>query len=305
MKTKLFILALSAMLVLSGCSNSEKKADATPPNQDKAAAQDTLVVSADTLHSNVQAQSDMALAKIEKEIAQEAVIALQKTKDAVKALEKNKTKQAYKDLETALGKLEILLTREPDLKVVPVDVKVQITELKTDLETIEASRRTVKRLIKEGKLQAARTILDNLVNEVNISVYQLPLATYPEAIKVAVKHLDQGKTEQAKNVLDTTLGTLIVTETAIPIPVINAQLMVDIAADSVESNSELALELLREAQDQLGLAEALGYGDRDREFAEINEDIEALKKKINNKEKSKDLFDSLKVRIRKFKERIS
>ncbi len=306
MKTKFFIPAIAILLLFSGCSSSDKKTDAAiQSGESKPAAQDTLAVSTEALHSNVQAQSDVEASKIEKELTQEAVTALQKTKDAVKALEMNETEEAYKHLEAALGKLEVLLTREPDLQVVPVDSRVEVFELNIDPDAIEASRRTVKQLVKEGKLQAARSILDNLVDEIKISTYQLPLATYPKAIKLAIKFLDQGKKEQAQKVLEEALSTLVVTETSIPIPVVNAQLMVNMAADSVESNNELALKLLREAQQQLTLAETLGYGDRDHEFSEIDKDIETLKEKINKKEKSSDLFDSLKVRIRKFKERIS
>jgi len=305
MKAKLCIAGLSALLLLFACS-SEQTTDKTIPNLDnQIITEDSLAVKKETLHSNVTEQSAAVESQLENELAQEAVTALEETQKAVSALDQNKRKEAYKHLEAALGKLEALFARQPNLKVVPVDVKVEVIDLNADIKTINATRRSVKQFIKEGKYQTARTLLENLVDEIRISIYQLPMATYPEAIKVAIKYLDQGKSVQAKNLLDNTLKTLVVTESAIPIPVINAQLMADIAADSVEQNDKLSIQLLQQAQGELKLAEALGYGDRDHEFIEIHKDIENLLKKIRKKENSAEPFDSLKARIKKFKERIS
>ena len=304
MKIKMVILVLASIFFLFACSGNEKPQAATSSG-DKVATQDTLGVSSEKLAENVQIQSDKELEQRRKEMVEEAMTALKMTKAALEALENKKPQEAYKDLEVALGKLEVVLTRFPDMESVPVDVKMERIQLTTDLETVEATRRTVKRLVKEGKLQAARVILNNLVNEIRIKTYQLPLATYPDAIKAAIKLLDQGKTEAAKEALASVLNTLVVTETSVPIPLINAQLLVKTAQDTLEANEEFALKLLSDAQDQLKLAEALGYGDRDREFKEIDKDIETLRDKIEKKEETGALFDSLKARIRKFKERIS
>jgi hypothetical protein len=74
-----------------------------------------------------------------------------------------------------------------------------------------------------GQLREARRLLKNLASETVISVTNIPLATYPDAIKSAVKFIDQNKKDEAKRVLQTALNTQAVTDTIIPLPVVKAQ----------------------------------------------------------------------------------
>jgi len=62
---------------------------------------------------------------------------------------------------------------------------------------------------------------------------------------------------------------------------------------------------LKKAKEQLKIAELMGYGKKDREFAEIDIDIREIDGKISKDEKTIKLFDELTKRINDFKERIS
>jgi molybdenum cofactor biosynthesis enzyme MoaA len=69
-------------------------------------------------------------------------------------------------------------------------------------------------------------------------------------------------------------------------------------------NIDKVLNLLKNADYQLQLAEEMGYGKKDKEFAELSLAIESLKKSIDKKQNSKSKFDSLKKQIKEFKERL-
>ena len=59
------------------------------------------------------------------------------------------------------------------------------------------------------------------------------------------------------------------------------------------------------ANKELEIAEELGYGKRDWEFAQLNKDINEIESKVTKNEESLSFFDKLKVRLENFKNRIS
>ncbi len=300
-------------LLLSGCKSSGK-AEQSPNNaqqligqkeHNRGAMVDTLGITRDSLMANIKRQQAKEQAKANQKLVAEAMIAIQETQHALDALNNGKKAQAIKSMETVLGKLELLLERNPDLALVPIDANSQVVNLISDLNQIEKMRKQVKDLIDKGYLQDARRLLDNMVSEIRVTTSYIPLKTYPQAIKTAARLIDQDKIKDAKIILANALSAIVIKEVSIPIPVINAQAMVDLAADSVDSHPQKALELLKEAQYQIKVAEALGYGNRDKEFKNILNDIETIKDKIKHEEKTGGLFDALKERLQKFKERIS
>ncbi len=313
-RSKPVIVALMfAFLLLSGCkSNGKAEQGPNTPQQligqkehNRGSMVDTLGITRDSLMANIKRQQAKEQAKANQKLVAEAMVAIQETQHALEALDKGKKDEALKSMETVLGKLELLLERNPDLALVPIDAHSQVVNLIGDLKQIETLRKKVKELIDKGYLQDARRLLDNMVSEIRVTTSYIPLKTYPEAIKLAARLVDQNKIKKAKVVLANALSAIVIKEISIPIPVINAQAMIDLAADSVSTHPKKALELLKEAQYQIQVAEALGYGNRDKEFKNILDDIEAIKNKIKHKEETGGLFDSLKDRLEKFKERIS
>ena len=300
MQTKAMLILFLALLLLAGCSVNKTEEAAMPKPM-----VDSTVITQRRIDSNLQQELNNVLQEREKKLAQEAVAALEMTQSAIRALEENRGFRAIKLLEQALGKLEALMTSNPDFKLVPVDVKVDIIDLDADWDTIQATQRSVKQFVREGKYQTARTMLENLRNELHIRIFQLPMVTYPDAIKTALALIDDNKEQEAKKVLQDALKTLVMVESSVPIPLINAELMISLAGDSTQTNTNAAMALLTEAQRQIQLAEALGYADRDHEYIELNRDIESIMDKVRHKEQSQSMFDSLTSRIKKFIKRIS
>ena len=111
MKRSLFAAtAASALILTAGCS----KQDA-----DNQAAENTT-----TAPNNATAQATPTPPVDREELLQDAVSALQETENALAALDKKDAKAATAALERATGKLEIVLARNPNRALAPVDVSV-------------------------------------------------------------------------------------------------------------------------------------------------------------------------------------
>jgi len=202
-------------------------------------------------------------------LIQEAKDALSETTKALDFLDKNETKQALDAMARATGKLEIILARDPALAFAPVDVAVMATDLLADPKAIRDTVKAARSALGDGKVQQARLLIAPLASEISIETTGLPMATYPGAIKKAASLADKGQTAEAKLVLARALNTLVVKAEVIPIPFLNAEILLGEAqklaekADrSDEENTRLA-QLLQSASKEIERAEALGYGGKE------------------------------------------
>ena len=237
----------------------------------------------------------------------EAQQAVRETQDAIAAIDEGNKRKALRALESATGKLDLVLARQPELGLVPLEAEVDIVSLAPlDLDKVDEIRKQIKQAIKKDELVKARELLDNLANELRITTVNLPLATYPAAMEEAAQLLDSDP-NAAKEVLQTALSTLFIEEKQLPIPVIKAQAIINEAASliQVEGHEEIVQSLLASAQNKLKLAEELGYGERDREYASLDNAIKNIKKQITAGDRAEIAFDNLKEKLGGFFDRIS
>jgi hypothetical protein len=136
-----------------------------------------------------------------KTLMADATSAIQETQAALEHLDEGKTKEAVAALERATDKLDIILARDPKLELAPAGVGVVTYEVQGGSNAVKQVRKQAEELIEAGQLQEARRLLKNLASETVIRVANIPLATYPDAIKAAVKLIDQNKKDEAKRVL--------------------------------------------------------------------------------------------------------
>lgn len=235
-----------------------------------------------------------------KEIVQEAVSSLRETQDALKRLDEGKNKEALAALERATGKLEIVLARDPKVALVPVDVKADTSDVFGSVDAIKNARQETEKLLKEGRLQDARRILQNFGSETVISTANLPIATYPAALKKAAKLIDENKASEAKEVLQTALNTLVVTDVVVPLPVLRAQVSLQKADEiakmktrSADQNKKLS-DLLNRADQEIKVAEALGYGKKE-DFNSFHKQIETIRQKTAGGKSGIGFFDQIKA----------
>lgn len=266
-----------------------------------------LGMNADSLAAKVQEQAIGAVESLNDQKVTEASEALAQVYVALDALEAKNTKGALAALEKSTGKLNILLARKPDLALVPIDVSVKTIDLVADLETIRNIKRAAIQALKEDYFQVMRDELAKLASELQITKVELPLATFPEAMKSAAALIDKGKTDEAKVVLYTALNTLVISEERIPLPILRAQALIAqaITDDASKDKKKKVLALLDNAEYQLIMAEELGYGNRDREYGELNKTIKELKKSVKDDGDSQALFEKFKTKLADFKKRIA
>jgi hypothetical protein len=176
------------------------------------------------------------------------------------------------------------------------------------METLKKARDDLENLTDEGYLQDARKLIELMVSEININTINLPLQTYPGALKAAIVLTRERKPADAALLLNAALNTVVVEERAIPLPLVRAELMLAVADSLIakDGNEEDINLLLDNGDYQIRFAEELGYGKRDEEFEELYDDIKRLKKEAKNKGTDRqNMVTRLRSRLTAFKNRIS
>lgn len=234
-----------------------------------------------------------------RQITSEAVEALRETQNALKALDEKKTADALAALERASGKLTIILARDPKHALAPVEAGAVTHDILADVDAVKALRKEITSAIEDGRLQAARHMITNLASETVLRAISIPLATYPEAIKSAVRLIDKGRIDEAKAVLQTALSTLVVTDRIIPLPVViaenllkDAQALAEKPSRTENENKRLAAFLFH-ARTELNFAEALGYGTK-KDFKNLFDELSQIEEKTQGGKSGKGFFDRIK-----------
>ena len=242
-------------------------------------------------------------------IIKEAVAALAQTKNAIIALEKKDKQAALDALAMVTGKLDIIIAREPDMANAPIDVRVETYDLISSVDMVKKAVKTAQDLLDDGEVQLAREILIGLVDEIDLIVTSIPLASYSDGIKAVAKLVDEEKFEEAQEAIYELLSTLVVTRNVIPLPILRAEELLkkadELAAKkdrTAEENKQLAA-LLADTRSQLEMAEVLGYGDK-KQYKEFYRQIKEIEKKTEGGKFGKGFMDKLKKSLADFKAKI-
>ncbi len=265
----------------------------------------TAVFADNKAPAKLGAQAQNQTEEKRKTLLADATSAIQETQTALKQLDVGKKKEALAALERATGKLDIILARDPTLTLAPAGVNVITVDLQGGIEVVQALRKQIKDLMDAGRLQEARRLMGSLASETVVSVSNIPLATYPAAIKDAAKLIDQNKLDDAKGVLQAALNTQVVTETIIPLPVVNAQTSLkeaEVLAEKKDRTTEANKQLkayLDNARRQLERAQALGYGKKS-DFETLYQQLKDIEQKTADNKFGTGLFDKIENSIAGF-----
>ncbi|MEO1928619.1 MAG: YfdX family protein [Nautiliaceae bacterium] len=248
----------------------------------------------------VSKAQDQYLDERVKKITQEAVDTIKMVSDIIGLLDKKEKDKALDEIAKALGKLEVLIARDPNLQAVPVDVKEQVVDYPGTPEDIEVVKSEIVRLIKEDEVQLARDLMLQLASEMDIYVTALPIGTYPVVLKAIISLIEAEKFDEAKVLLIEALETLVVEKIVIPLPILRAEQTIIKAnelANKENPNKDELKELLAYAKEQLELAQTLGYGKVEIDYKDLYEEIEKLEKILSGDESTKDVFAALKEKL--------
>ncbi len=283
---------LSTLMLFSMMSNALPPIWATTqPTDEKAATR-----------AETNKRSEKKTGDKRKEIVGEAVSTIRETQDALKLLDEGKDKDALAAVERATGKLEIVLARDPKVSLVPMDVRVVTRDLDTSLDAIKKAREDAEQALKSGRVQEARSLLDALVSETVISTTNIPLATYPPALKKAAKLIDENKGAEAKAVLQSALDTLVVTDVVVPLPVVAARIDLEKAeaiskkTSRTQQESKELSDLLTAADKQVDYAQALGYG-QSVDFDAFRKQVRDIRSKTADGQSGTNFFDQIKAYV--------
>ncbi len=269
--------------------------------QHRGLVSDTLGIEYDTLRSRIQTEVKQQKSAGENRRIQQAVEVIMEMQGAIEALQKGKSAVALDSLNKAQKKLHFLLQHYPDLKLLPVDVAVEVIHLAVGPDTIKAARELVKKLIDRGELQAARRLLDNLVSEIRVTTTYLPMEVFPKPVQQAKQLIQRKEINRARQILEKTLAMLETKEYAIPLPVIIAESLVSAATAIADSSQNVARHMLTNARKQLEIAQLLGYRMNKRQYQNIITQINQLQRALQQGEKTKARFHQLQEDIHRFK----
>jgi hypothetical protein len=215
-------------------------------------------------------------------VAEEATDIDLETQKAIVALGHKDTKGAAALLQGVSNKLDVMLKMHPDMTFITVNVDTELDDFSGSSKDISHAVDEAKDLLKQGKIQAARQLLSGLASEIRVTTTSIPLGTYPAAIKKIIPLITEGKIDQAVIELNDVFDTLEVQTEIRPLPVFRAEELLTVAAE-LEHKDDLSKEKNRAeikaftdaAQDQLKLAELLGYGGKE-DYKTLYKEIDAI-----------------------------
>jgi hypothetical protein len=223
-----------------------------------------------------------ALAEHNQQIVNTAKEAVMGTQQALLNLEKNDSANALTSLQEVSKKLEQIMANSPALVLVAADIEVDVIDFKGSAGVVEQKVKQAANLLNHGKLQAGRMVADELASEMDITTVNIPLKTYPLAIKDAIGMINAGKTQDAMPILDEALNSLVEETEIIPLPLLRAEGLLLKASEleqktdlSKENNRDEVLKLVAEAKEKIKIAQLLGYGEKDdyQLFYKVIDDI--------------------------------
>ena len=303
----LLATSLAGGLCLAGIAPAQAAGQETEDVQVQEAAATTTATDEvqDPVESAVEESGAGAAAERRKSLVDDAVEALGETRKALKALEDRELDAALESLAIAAGKLDLVVARNPSLALAPVDVRTVTHDIYAKVEDIEEIRELAAKRLEQGRLQDARALIEGLRSDIVVEVYNLPLSTYPAAIKAITPLIDEDKLDEAQLALQNALNTLVVTQQVHPLPIIRAEHMLTRAEELAttedregEQNEELT-RLLDDARSQLEFAQVLGYG-QEADFEVFYEQLDKIAQKTRGGRSGTGFFDRIRSALRAF-----
>ena len=205
------------------------------------------------------------------------------------------------DIELATGKINILLARNLTTALIPVASEVEVIDTAPHDQTQIKNLVSAAMLAVDSKnLSAGGLLLYGLISEIRVSITNLPLASYPQALADAANDLDHGNTTGASDTLLTALNTLVVVQQAIPLPIILARTAVAQAEQKSKTDKATAKILLEAARNELNRGKELGYNLGSPEYACLDNEIASFEKQVKAGSDTTSLFARLRAEFTDF-----
>jgi len=248
--------------------------------------------------AGIEKQRAEARRQVEETLDRDAISAIEETQRAIDAINANTISEALSALERASGKVNVLLARNPATALIPVSHEVVVFDTAPeDLDSIVEIADAADAAMVLDDYPAARALLYGLMSELRVRTYNLPLASYPDAIKQAARLLDEKKKEEARLVLMTALRTLVVIDQVTPLPLLLVREAINEAQARRDKDKASAQVFLETARYELDRAMSLGYAAQDPEYKALKDEISTIQKQLKKDEDTSSLFTKLRDRM--------
>jgi hypothetical protein len=314
----LMVMFLASCFGLAACSGNQQSGGNTTASPTPAPTAQSQTQTQSGIEQQQRQAEQQARPEIEKQrkeaeqqaaqsLDKEAVAAIDETQKAIAAIAANKTDEALAAIERATGKINILLARNPATALIPVGFEVEVTDAApADIQAIRDRAKAAETAVSNKDYPVARVLLYGLTSEVNVRTYNLPLGTYPDALKTAARLLDQKNNKDAAAVLLAALNTLVVIDRVRPLPLVIAQAEISDAEALREKDKDGAQKLLEMAKNNLERGKELGYyAASDPEYTALNQAISDLQTQLKGNGDTASAFTSLKEKVAAFFKRLS
>ena len=299
--TMLSLVALAGLClsVSSALAQNDTQSTPQPPVEHQIGVQDENV---EAVQEAVEQKAVDLEAQRRERVTQDAVTALNEATSALRHLDNGEYDMAVAALERSVGKLELVLRRAPDLALAPVGVSTAIFDIYLDRRSIEDAVEEVQRLVDRGRIQDARELINMLRSEIVTSTTYLPMATFPDAIAEVAPLIDEGRYDEARALLASTLNTVVVLDRTTALPILRAQLLLEEAetlaekTDRSDDESERLASLLDSAEEQLRIADVLGYADKG-DFEPFYDELKNIRRKTRGGKSGSGFFNDLREGI--------
>ena len=307
MKKNIMISAIAATLLFSTTALQAETADTAAKSETATKVQKSAKASDAGTKNNRYQLSDQSKhkASVKKEIdtqnknlkpgSKEVLDGMNKTFAAIKALQKDDLEGAKKELADATKAFDTALEANPQLKLVPIASEIKVKELASTPEEIEAATSLAKEALDKHQIQRARMILAPMEDDIITVTQYIPMNLYPVATKKAQEAVEKGDKEAALKILVEGLSTIVSVGVLMPIPLLEAQLLIDNASKLDKAKKEEAKALLEAAKSELKKAMLLGYTDKHSDaYKALSEQIDAIEKEMEGENIVEKLYDKLK-----------
>jgi len=257
-----------------------------------------------SVQTQVDKKIDQQVAKEQEKVTADAVDALSAMVDAIDSLRNGDEQEAREHLTDAIGRFEVLTTRNPDLALAPVDTSVEVFDLYADEDAIKDAIHRVEKLLDDGEVQQARTLMADLASEQVVTVEYIPFTTYPDVLRRAVVILDDGNLDEAASMLEDEMQLVVVTSDVYPLPLLRTEVLLDEAKELAEKSersgdeSKRLTDLLDGADEQIRIGHLLGYFDKS-ETRDFRNEIKEIRRKTQGSGHGKGFFNRIESLFKK------
>jgi len=219
---------------------------------------------------------------------------LRYTEEALQTLQRGDDKGAERKLEAAMQLFRIALTNNPALDDVPVADGVSFEEMSGTSAELSKRLKAAESAIEAHRTQDARALLMPMEDQMTLVTEALPMALYPDAIKLSLAQLKKGHRRAALQTLQGAFSMLVTEEEVLPLPLLRARAFSDAASGLEKGRQKQASALIARAQDELQKAVLLGYSRADdADYKRIEEKLAAVKKSVDGANGSGHFFEAL------------